>query len=37
MRLKAYSEENIEIYVVDRKLLSGKKEKKLFFKEVFKN
>lgn len=31
MRLKICSKENIEIYVADRKLLSGKKKKKVFF------
>lgn len=37
MRLKICSKENIEIYVADRKLLSGKKKKVGFFsKEVLK-
>lgn len=36
MRLKVCSEGNIEIYVVDRKILSGKKKKKhSFFSKRF--
>lgn len=31
MRLKICSKENIEIYAVDRKLLSGKRKKSFFF------